>query len=438
MEIEDQMGQVVVITPHDHPGTENRTKRRKLHSSISKALAKSELKMSTRHYDKDSPHCPICNTLCKDKYNLMRHLKRVHPADERHDEEIERLRLQIQEKCPQCEHMFCNRKTLIEHRRNVHQNFMGVQCPHCVKKYRTKNHLRMHVKYAHMRADKGFACDQCSSRFDTKRIMTTHKLYHHANLERTMKCDLCEFKYAFQKQYYEHRSRVHDPKKEICPHCGYKCATRWYMNKHMVGCNKARMKDTLSVKREALNTVQTHPVYVMENQNINNEVAANGQVIANGQLLTDRQVLADTGEQVVFEGQIISEGQILNGGQRSSEIVNEFAPHEVTDALVQIENRELVGSEVSETVVELPTMWDLQPADTQTIMQTIAQGSQQVAIDTIVQDTPDIVMESMVQESVGDGKQMVVVKHEEAVQQFAIMGPDGTHHIVQLMCPSST
>ena len=311
--------------------------------------------------DIDNPSCAYCGTKTKDAFNMIKHMKKKHDQEENLDEEIEKLKPLASEKCRLCDRVFLNRKTLKEHMLNIHQEFKAIQCPHCDKKYRTPYHMKMHIKHVHLRKPKSFACDHCTRRFDTKKVLQTHILYHHSNIERVHKCELCDYKYAFPKQYYEHRTRVHGPKKEVCPFCGYKCATKWYMNKHMVICCKNKYAGNERVQKVVATTVNTH------------------------QLCPD-----------------------------SLSAENQIVYHSSDDTLVELDQREITVPEVSDTMVDLPSVWDVQPP------------VENIAMDTVILNNDELVQE-----------QVIVVKQEESCQQFTIMGPDGTQHIVQLVYPDS-
>ena len=183
--------------------------------------------------------CTICGQWRKNNETLLKHVHQKHADAQNYEEVVNLLCELIRVKCSVCEKEFRSAKTLREHVQNVHANEQCA-CQYCGKIFRTASHVKAHIKNVHQSMPARHACDQCPSVFKSRKNLIWHIRYQHMKLERKYKCPQCDFKYAFDKQYYEHRTRVHEPKKQECPWCRYRCATRWYMNKHMKNCARGR------------------------------------------------------------------------------------------------------------------------------------------------------------------------------------------------------
>ena len=179
--------------------------------------------------------CSICGKKRKNNYTLLKHLTDKHREDVMFEQEADKLRELLKVKCELCEKSFACSKTLMEHRRNTHQAEEHSTCEECHKSYSTPMRLKEHIRNVH--GNIHYSCDQCESVFKSRRNLVWHVRYQHTEHDRKYKCDSCDFRYAFNKQLYEHKTRVHGPKNEECPHCGYRCATRWYMKKHSRSCS---------------------------------------------------------------------------------------------------------------------------------------------------------------------------------------------------------
>ena len=80
---------------------------------------------------------------------------------------------------PDCEgrDLFTNFRVYERHIKSYHQP-KNEQCPHCNKKYKSVDHLRMHIDSSH-KNEVTVQCDKCGKFYASKKTLNAHKKEHH-------------------------------------------------------------------------------------------------------------------------------------------------------------------------------------------------------------------------------------------------------------------
>ena len=176
--------------------------------------------------DQDRFPCTECGKALRSLVKLQFHLLRKHSKT-----------LEIEQKCPECDKVFRNRKNLKSHMiyhtgekpyhcqfcekafvRNSHLKSHNlthskdspelaeliekrkVDCSECGKTLRDKQCLKSHMKHIHS-DEKPYSCDQCDMCFKMASNLTVHKLTHSGRYS----CGGCESKFYSKLQLKEHQ-----------------------------------------------------------------------------------------------------------------------------------------------------------------------------------------------------------------------------------------
>ncbi|XP_031621561.1 zinc finger protein 425-like [Contarinia nasturtii] len=130
--------------------------------------------------------------------------------------------------CDKCGSTFRQKCNLKHHVESMHNVEKSVACNQCDKKFTTKRHLKIHLKYHG--DDKPLKCTICDSRFRTKQALKYHIIVHTNNFP--FECTFCDkkFKHRIVKKVHE---RTHTNEKPYaCSQCDYKSANIGNLNKH--------------------------------------------------------------------------------------------------------------------------------------------------------------------------------------------------------------
>ena len=90
-------------------------------------------------------------------------------------------------------------------------------CPHCDKKYRRHNTLKLHIRSFHLNL-KPFKCDYCDKSFGVRGYLKTHLIMH--GIGEKYKCDLCVRVFNTKDSILLHKKQHTGDKSHWCKECG--------------------------------------------------------------------------------------------------------------------------------------------------------------------------------------------------------------------------
>jgi len=159
--------------------------------------------------------CPVCERKFKHKNTCTIHIKTNH---------LGWTKRKLFE-CPDCFHMFENKKEVERHREAVHLGIRTV-CPLCEKPV---TRLDLHVRMVHTDLPE-WPCPDCGKKFKRKFDLNRHRVTVHLGV-RNFPCDLCGKRFADMKDMTRHKNAVH-----------YGMKIRWNTNKNKQKHNSERSK----------------------------------------------------------------------------------------------------------------------------------------------------------------------------------------------------
>ncbi|XP_058463728.1 transcription factor grauzone-like [Malaya genurostris] len=128
--------------------------------------------LGTRQEDK--VQCSVCAVWFTNKYQLTKHMNRIHIEPEKMLE------------CNLCGKQLRNREALNGHMNRTHTE-SRFECEFCFKKFRRPHHMREHVAIHHTGEDL-YGCNYCEERFNSKNKQYTHrKTVHPAEFEEELR-----------------------------------------------------------------------------------------------------------------------------------------------------------------------------------------------------------------------------------------------------------
>lgn len=159
--------------------------------------------------------CPVCERKFKHKNTCTIHIKTNH---------LGWTKRKLFE-CPDCFHMFENKKEVERHREAVHLGIRTV-CPLCDKPV---TRLDLHVRMVHTDMPE-WPCPDCGKKFKRKFDLNRHRVTVHLGV-RNFPCDLCGKRFADMKDMTRHKNAVH-----------YGMKIRWNTNKNKQKHNSEKPK----------------------------------------------------------------------------------------------------------------------------------------------------------------------------------------------------
>ena len=134
--------------------------------------------------------CDECDSIFKEKRNLMQHMKTRHGLKKF--------------KCNFCDYRSNDRKTLKRHEDNKHKQEL-FKCLQCDYKSARKDILKRHIRAIHV--EKNIKCDQCEYVTDSN-----NKLKRHVHVKHEVKtCNECEFSTTSIHKLKNHKKTQHPP-----------------------------------------------------------------------------------------------------------------------------------------------------------------------------------------------------------------------------------
>ncbi|XP_059616290.1 zinc finger protein 652-like [Phlebotomus argentipes] len=134
--------------------------------------------------------------------------------------------------CAQCDRRFVSSYRLKLHE-TVHLPDADRQvfpCAYCDKKFTHKNSVDLHVTAKHL-CEKFFTCEECGKSFTTKSSLTEHQTSH--SEARPYQCSDCLKRFK-KRQHLKMHEEGHKSNMFQCPHCDLKLRTSRTLKMHML------------------------------------------------------------------------------------------------------------------------------------------------------------------------------------------------------------
>uniref|UniRef100_A0A183AT95 Protein krueppel n=1 Tax=Echinostoma caproni TaxID=27848 RepID=A0A183AT95_9TREM len=121
--------------------------------------------------------------------------------------------------CEVCGKRLERARTLMLHKRAVHEGYRPFACEFCDFRFTQKGHLKQHIEAVH-KDEKTCDCSVCGAPFRTEAELANHRLSTH-ELKRLFHCDLCDKNFTQANKLLIHKSTVHEGKRPfVCDVCG--------------------------------------------------------------------------------------------------------------------------------------------------------------------------------------------------------------------------
>ncbi|CAG9860386.1 unnamed protein product [Phyllotreta striolata] len=185
--------------------------------------------------------CSKCKKSFSRKYDLQRHITRVHPHSEaelsnRH-KNFELLNKHkvcddgvVYYKCDLCDVKLTKSSSFVDHY-NIHLNRKLHCCHLCGKKFRTSSHVHRHINVVHYGMKK-FSCEFCHNTFSTNSAKNEHVNTHTNN--RPYMCALCGKSFKQSSSLYVHKMFHDQIYRFSCTVCDKKFKRGGELKKHQV------------------------------------------------------------------------------------------------------------------------------------------------------------------------------------------------------------
>ncbi|XP_052891317.1 zinc finger protein 569-like [Anopheles moucheti] len=142
--------------------------------------------------------CSICDKSFSNNTSYTSHMNAIHDENG------------IRFTCTVCSSVFKHKSGLKLHMQRAHSNIRNLACNICGKLFKVRQTLRYHMR-VHS-TDQPYPCSKCPKRFKSRYAMKTHELTHS---EITFDCALCVRKYRYKSLLNMHIRKMHNhPEKE--------------------------------------------------------------------------------------------------------------------------------------------------------------------------------------------------------------------------------
>ena len=224
-----------------------------------KVQSQLRIHVSDVHVNKGIIKCDLCDKVLKSTSGMKKHKVVNHSVN----------RAKIQ--CDVCELTFTQPRTLRQHKQNIHLKLKPYKCEFCEQTFGLEKLAKLHELKVHIDPDRKqmkYSCDTCDYKAYEKQSFNKHiKIHMITPPEPKVQCDVCQNWFTTKRAMKYHKDSVHlrtketscsycdktfsvpnmarfhelaqhtDPegkqKKNICPHCTYKCYQKTDLNKHM-------------------------------------------------------------------------------------------------------------------------------------------------------------------------------------------------------------
>ncbi|KAG5669497.1 hypothetical protein PVAND_017384 [Polypedilum vanderplanki] len=163
---------------------------------------------------KEKSDCKICEKKLSSKYNLMQHMKRLHPNE---------ISLKVYS-CDQCDLKFIKKSSLIKHLKSKHRKEKEIkyECDLDGKIFNTKAKL-----YSHLTKCQVEKCGICNKKV---KFLDSHMKQIHASENQKIQCPIC-LKTCKNQHSLNIHLKTHN-KRNQCQICGRKFALKYQLKEH--------------------------------------------------------------------------------------------------------------------------------------------------------------------------------------------------------------
>lgn len=132
--------------------------------------------------------CPRCPERFSEPSLKLVHMKEVHEIN-------------FTFQCSECELVFSNRTSLIEHGNKVHKQ--KINCEQCNQCFDTINMLKIHLR-EHSNSNKEYMCGICQKGYNNKKYLNVHVRNVHTTF-----CKECNFEFHNREDFKQHKKEYH-------------------------------------------------------------------------------------------------------------------------------------------------------------------------------------------------------------------------------------
>ncbi|XP_041981644.1 gastrula zinc finger protein XlCGF62.1-like, partial [Aricia agestis] len=185
--------------------------------------------------------CHVCGKVYKNNTDLVLHEQTKH-------NQVSNLKA----KCPQCQKYFVSKYNLKKHLKRVHAKQKEFVCTICSKAFAFNNELGKHMSSVHYKnygGKKTFSCQLCKRVFSIEKSLIIHVRSVHTG-ERPAVCSVCDSSF-YHEEYLKKHMRLHTGETPFkCPVCGRGYAQRGNMKSHLRNHRRSELdSETLSKMR---------------------------------------------------------------------------------------------------------------------------------------------------------------------------------------------
>jgi len=166
------------------------------------------------HEMKNDIDCEQCELVFPVKSLLTMHLMDCHRVDPLKAVTLDSSKKIVKElnfnayACDQCDKVFKSDRTLLGHKRQVHDKASHIKCEHCEYSTFETYRMKLHMLQKHMEATK-YPCDKCSFVTNIPSILSKHKQFKHEKV-RPYPCTECNRKFEVKMKMADHMLKAHN------------------------------------------------------------------------------------------------------------------------------------------------------------------------------------------------------------------------------------
>ena len=200
------------------------------------------------HYGDKRHTCQDCGEKFFTSSNLKQHRRR-HTGEKmcwncntvfQNKEGIEEHRKQESYDCNHCEKSFSKCKELPKHKKSCKISSISkvIECKICNKVFKERRTLLNHRYEVHY-GGQSLVCEDCGKYFPRRLSLKEHRAVHHSSNGRSFKCNLCERSYFLKGHLRDHMKKGHPTSLDHgCEECGKMFPTNSILNSHKMHVHK--------------------------------------------------------------------------------------------------------------------------------------------------------------------------------------------------------